>query len=262
MRKILIVLLSTLISGLALNVQAANITFNPGRVIFQVAPGELSTKSVIVNGFSGQPYSILFRVNSKSEGGNLPLGWLSPVSLRLDSNTGGRSASMLNYTVRIPDNTKPGRYIGIIQPDVLQSSEPVSSNGLVVIIEVTGPQSACAGPPAFTNVTIGPQDIWAPSDRDVKVVVSGDVSVNTGCEVAARYSIEDNDGMISGDLSLDGNGHFVQELTIIVSRSGKDKEGKTYNGTLSAEDEAGNTGTLDFFVTVLHDKGKKIGPNK
>ena len=263
MKKALIVLLSSFIAGLALNVQAANVTFIPGMVEYQAAPGEKGMKTIRTNGFSTRPYSLYLSLNSRSEGGNLPLEWLMPADVRLNSRTGGGSSAILSLGVRVPVNARPGRYTGVIMPKSLQSTEPVSSNGLVVRVEVTGPQSACTGLPTFTDLEIGPQGIWwAPSDRDVSVVISGSVSVKPGCEVTARYSFEDNDGMLSGDLLLNEDGSFAQELTANVSRSGKDKEGKIYNGMLYAEDEDGKTGEVGFYVTVMHDRGKKTGQDK
>jgi hypothetical protein len=149
-------------------------------------------------------------------------------------------------------------------PEATRGSEPVSSRGIYVIIEIT-PQDTCSAAPVFKNVEIGPQEIWAPTGRNVDIHISGSVIVDANCNIGdftAGYSLEDNAGPVSGDLVLDGQGNFSQEITVSVSRNGEDNDGRTYNGKLFAAGSGGNNGELEFFVTVLHDKGKKNGHKK
>jgi uncharacterized lipoprotein NlpE involved in copper resistance len=74
--------------------------------------------------------------------------------------------------------------------------------------------------------------------------------------------MESNNGLAQGDITLGPDGIFTKKITVNVSRSGRDKDGKVYNGTLYAVDADGNETSLGFNVTVLHYKGKKTGQSK
>ena len=52
MKKVLIVLLMTIVVGLALNVQAASVTFEPQKVELKIAPGETGRTSITAHGYS------------------------------------------------------------------------------------------------------------------------------------------------------------------------------------------------------------------
>ena len=262
MKKRLIVLLSSILVGLTVNVQAASVSFDPGSVEFQVAPGQTDKANLRVNAFSSGAYSLYIRIGSKLENSSIPLDWLSPNYLMLASRTGGPSTSSMDLTVSVPPDAMAGSYTGLLVPEDMRSSEPVSSPGVIIAIEVTDIQTICSGPPIFSDVEIGPQEIWAPADRDVEIYISGAVSVTEGCKVTAGFSMESNNGLVQGDITLDADGRFTEKLMVNVSRSGKDKNGKAYNGTLFAVDPDGNEAALEFNVTVLHDKDKKIGQNK
>lgn len=259
MKKILIVLLSSIFIGLALNVQAASVTFDPGMAEFTVAPGETGRATITAHGFSSGPYSLLFSMGSGLQNGTVPIGWLSPTYVMLASRSGGTSSTTMDIAINIPPDAIAGTYTGTLLPVDMRSSEPISSPGVIIAIEVAVPQTACAGLPVLSDIEIGPQNIWAPIGRDVEVVISGAISVAEGCEVSAGYSLESNNGLIQGDIFLGADGRFAEKVKVNVSRSGNDKYGRIYNGTLYAEDMDGNRDSLSFIVTVLHDKGNKIG---
>jgi hypothetical protein len=262
MKKVLILLLMCIVVGLALNVQAASVTFDPREVELTIAPGETGRSVITAHGFSNGAYFLTLRLSASRDNGNVPPEWLGPSYLRLFSNTGGASSSPFNLNVSVPSDAASGNYTGVLLPEDIRGREPLSSPGLILSIEVTTPQAACAGLPAFSNVEVGPQNIWAPTNRDVEIDISGNVSVAPGCEVTAGYTMESNNGLAQGDITLGPDGIFTKKITVNVSRSGRDKDGKVYNGTLYAVDADGNEASLGFNVTVLHDKGKKTGQSK
>lgn len=138
MKKALIVLLAAIVVALALNVQAANVTFAPQAVKLKVAPGQTSRTALTVHGFSKSTYSLNFLVGSKFENGNIPSEWLTAAYLWLDSKAeGGVSSRNMDLIVTVPLGTTPGKYSGLVVPDDMQCSEPISSPGVIVAIEVS-----------------------------------------------------------------------------------------------------------------------------
>lgn len=263
MKKILIAFLSVMVVGLALNVQAASVRFNPGMVRFQLAPGQADKANLDVIATSSQELSLFITIGSKVNG-NIPASWFRPGMTNLRFGPDGTASSTFELGVNVPPDATAGIYRGAIMPEAVRSSEPLTSRGVIVVIAVL-PQSSCSTSPVFENVEIGPQEIWAPSDRDVEIHITGNVKVGTDCDVSnvtASYSFEDNTGLATGELILDGQGDFAQSVTVTVSRSGKDKDGRIYNGRLVAADSGGNSTDLDFFVSVAHDQGQKKGHSK
>lgn len=263
MKKLLITLLSLMLVGLSLNVQAASVTFDPTVADYSIAPGESGSKSITLQGFSSRPYTLYLTVGSVLQHSTIPPGWLNIANLALISRTGGSSSTTVNLVVNVPPDAAPGFYSGLLLPENSpRSTEVVTGPGLIVTIDVAGIQPACVNPPEFSEYAVGPQGIWAPNDRDIEIEISGILSVTDGCEVAAGYTLESNDGLIQGDIAVSDDGSFSQKVTVNLSRSGQDKFGRTYNGTLFVIDGDGNQTSHDFFVTVLHDKGQKKGWNK
>jgi len=138
MKKTLIIVLSIIVVGLALNVQAANVTFEPEVVKLKVAPGKTGRTAITVNGSSSNEYSLNFLVGSKQKSGNIPRGWLTAAYLWLDSKAEGVSSRTMNLVVTVPADAKPGTYSGLYVPDDMQCSEPITSKGVMVAIEVPG----------------------------------------------------------------------------------------------------------------------------
>ena len=138
MRKMLIVLLSiTVVASLALSVQAAHVTFEPQVVKLKVAPGETGRTAVTVQGSSSKAYSLNFLVGSKQENSNIPHGWLTAAYLWLDSTTDGVTSRTMDLVVTVPKDASPGTYSGLLVPDDMKCSEPITSKGMTVAIEVS-----------------------------------------------------------------------------------------------------------------------------
>lgn len=263
--KKMIIGISIVFIAMAINVQAANVTFDPAAANFIIAPGEMSKTTLRVNGSSSEPaHSLYFTVGTKLGNGNIPLSWLRPTNVILNTRTGGASSTVMDLEVNIPPDAATGAYSGQLLPEYnIRSSESIFSDGVNVSVEVIAPQSLCQTPPVISVVELKPFNIWAPTDRDVEIEIAGIISVAEGCEVVrAGYSLESNDGDIIGDIPLEAEdsfrsaaGSFRKKVKINVSRSGKDKSGRTYNGSVYATDIEGNMSSVPFSVTVLHDKG-------
>jgi hypothetical protein len=149
MKVVQVILLSFIVIGFAINVQAANVSFDPNPVTLKVAPGETGRTAVTVKGSSKTSYSLTFLVGSKRENCNIPHGWLTAAYLWLDSKADGTSSASMNLIVSVPPDAKPGTYSGLLLPDDMRSSEAIYSDGVKVSIEVAPPQTASATPPVL-----------------------------------------------------------------------------------------------------------------
>ena len=254
--KKMIIGLTIIFIGLAINVQAANVTFDPAEARFEVEPGNSGRANLKVNGSSSGSYTLLFKVGSKLEKGNIPIGWLSPAYVSLTSRTGEPTYSSMDLIVNIPPDAVAGTYSGRLLPEDLRSTESISSDGINVSIQVATPQIVCTTP-VISGIELEPENIWAPTDREVEIVIRGTISDADVCEVAASYRLESDNGPVQGEIALAPGGFFQQSITVNVSRSGKDKSGRTYNGSVSAMNSEGHVSSVPFSVTVLHDKGHK-----
>ncbi|MBW2466559.1 MAG: hypothetical protein JRF02_04595 [Deltaproteobacteria bacterium] len=140
MKKIVIITVWFIVAGIALNAQAASVTFNPPEVVLQVAPGQTGRTYIKVDGYSNKAYSLYFLVGTKRKKSNIPHGWMTSAYLWLESETAGTSSNAMILVVDVPQNAKPGTYSALLEPDDLRSSEPIVSSGVSVTIEVPDPQ--------------------------------------------------------------------------------------------------------------------------
>ncbi|KPJ98146.1 MAG: hypothetical protein AMJ60_09280 [Desulfobacterales bacterium SG8_35] len=136
MKKAGIFLLAFAVVGLALRVHAASVTFDPQMVTLKVAPGETGRTAITAHGFASKAYSLNFLVGSKLKNSNIPRGWLTAAYLWLDSKTEGASSRVMNLVVTVPPDAVPGTYSGLLVPDDMRCSEPITSPGVIVAIEV------------------------------------------------------------------------------------------------------------------------------
>ena len=137
MKTAISVLLTVIIVGLAPSIQAASVTFEPREVTLKVAPGKTGRTAILVHGFSNRAYSLNFLVGSKMKNGNIPGKWLTAAYLWLDSKTEGASSRIMNLVVTVPPDATPGTYSGLIVPDDMRCSEPITSPGVFIAIEVS-----------------------------------------------------------------------------------------------------------------------------
>jgi len=137
MKAKIFLLMVIIVVGLALNVQAASVTFEPLVVELKVAPGETGRTAITVHGFSNTAYSLNFLVGSRLEKSNIPGKWLTAAYLWLDSSAEGTSTATMDLVISVPSGTKPGIYSGVLVPDDMRSSEAITSKGVMVAIEVS-----------------------------------------------------------------------------------------------------------------------------
>lgn len=117
-------------------------------------------------------------------------------------------------------------------------------------------------PPVFSDVTVSPENVWAPAGKKVPIEVSGVVSTDPApaCKIAWMYFyVHTDNGIVASNITLGEGGSFKGTAMVNLFKDGKITEGKTYDGMISANDFSYNMSTLGFSVTVLHDRGKKVG---
>lgn len=120
-------------------------------------------------------------------------------------------------------------------------------------------------PPVFSDVTVTPENVWAPAGKEVPIEVSGFISTDPAypdCRITSMYFyVYTDNGIVASNITLGEGGSFKGTAMVNLFKDGKIIEGKTYNGTIHAIDCI-RMSTLGFSVTVLHDRGKKAGLNK
>jgi uncharacterized membrane protein len=256
MKKSLVVVMVMLFSGMAVSVQAANVAFNPGAVALNIEAGQSAVVNLVANASSNSRYYVItLQVGSTVEQGNLPQSWLNPANVSLNSITGGSISKSLNLEVNVPAGTPGGKYSAVVKPQVVKASEEVVTSDFIVEVEVPS-EISCDGAPVLEDVQVGPRNIWAPTEKEVEIDISGTVIVAPGCEVAGTYTMDSNGGDVSGELAIDEAGNFAVKIPIKVAKDAKAKEGTIYNGMLSVVDVLGNRTSQEFFVQVDHNQGK------
>jgi uncharacterized membrane protein len=258
MKKILIATITVFLTVMVANVQAAQVTFNPGSVALTVEAGKSAVANLTVTANSDVPYEIFLRVGDIVVQGNMPHNWLVPAEAELLGRRGNSSSSM-KLEVRVPAGTNSGTYTATLPPSILPTTTvPVTNDNIAIQVKVQ-PQRKCAGAPDFENVEVSPNDIWAPKTEEVAVTVSGTTVVTPGCKVTGTYSLQSNDGLKEGKFTIEPDGKFSVKINGKFSKKGTDKNGKdanVYNGLLTLTDEASSWRTKKFFVKVAHDRRK------
>ncbi len=253
MKRMLTLSIVVLLSVLAANVQAANLSFNPDAVELAVSPGAHAIATIEAKLDAAGFCAVDMEIDLTDSQGNLPHGWFPPARVRLGTRTGVASAPVA-LKVNVPADAPAGKYSARVKPRIARATESVESDDIILVVQVLA-DNKCDGSLAFENVKVGPENIWAPTDKEVMIELSGNIVVSLGCEVKGVYSMESNNGPVAGNLDIE-DGSFVRQFPVMVSKTGKDKEGTAYQGTLSIEDEAGNKAIQGFLVTVDHDRGK------
>ncbi|MFO7606923.1 MAG: hypothetical protein R6W72_11555 [Desulfurivibrionaceae bacterium] len=233
---------------------AAKLSFNPDSAVLDVLPGEQGVAVLEVKLESEGRCAVGMAVDASSIQGNLPPGWLMPAGTNLRSSIGGVTSSQLPLRVTVPADTPAGKYSAVLKPRIILATEQMDSSDISLMVEVSS-SAKCDGVLSFENVQVGPASVWAPTDKEVVIELSGNIVVSPGCEVKGFYSMESNNGPIAGSLEIE-DGSFGRQFPVMLSKTGKDNEGTTYQGAVSVEDEVGNKATQVFFVTVEHDRGK------
>jgi hypothetical protein len=123
----------------------------------------------------------------------------------------------------------------------------------------TTPPDAIA--PVITAVAT-PSTLWPPNGKPVSVVISGTVTdIGSGVDPnTSRYQVNDEYGDVqpSGPVVVGSDGSYAFTVSLPASRRGRDKHGREYIITVSAEDHAGNPGSTATAVRVPHDMSGKV----
>jgi hypothetical protein len=132
-----------------------------------------------------------------------------------------------------------------------RSVDPGGTGG-ITITSINGvPQT-----PPTVSCTASPNVLWPPNGKPVEVTTSGTVS--PGTQPIPAYAVIDEYGQVqpSGSFTVGADGSYSFGVTLIASRDGNDKDGRTYTINVIATDQIGNVGSCSAVVTVPHDQGK------
>ncbi|PWT87060.1 MAG: hypothetical protein C5B58_00390 [Acidobacteria bacterium] len=116
-------------------------------------------------------------------------------------------------------------------------------------------------PPAI-SVSASPKILWPPNGAMVPITVTGHITDDecdgSGINLSTpAYAVTDDDGKVepSGPIQLQPDGSYDFVILLQASRRAFEVEGRQYTITVTAQDNAGNTGTASTGVTVPHDRG-------
>jgi hypothetical protein len=112
-------------------------------------------------------------------------------------------------------------------------------------------------PPSVT-VSVTPTSIWSPTGKLVPVTVSGTASDNGGLS-RVTFTVTDEYRLVqpSGQVSVGSDGSYSFAISLQASRTGSDKDGRTYTITVTAVDRAGlQRSTVVSLVAVEHNQSK------
>jgi hypothetical protein len=114
-------------------------------------------------------------------------------------------------------------------------------------------------PPAI-SISANPSTLWPPNGKSVPVTVSGSIT-DSGSGVnpsTLACNVVDSYGLVQPSCSvgpLGAGGAYSFTVSLVASREGSDKNGRTYTISVSASDYAGNPASASTTVIVPHDQG-------
>ena len=114
--------------------------------------------------------------------------------------------------------------------------------------------------PPTISISANPSSLWPPNGKSVPVTVSGTITdsgsgVNPStlaCKVVDSYGLVQPACSVG---SLGAGGAYSFTVSLVASRNGNDKNGRTYTISVSASDYAGNSASVSTAVIVPHDQG-------
>jgi hypothetical protein len=131
-----------------------------------------------------------------------------------------------------------------------RADNPASMSVQGINIDLTAPTITIAA-----NSSI----LWPPNGKPVAVTVSGVIADTlSGIGPTAAFTVMDKYGAVqpSGTVSVASDGHYSFTVNLEAARLGTDRDGRTYEIIVSAEDKAGNPASASTIVLVPHDQGK------
>lgn len=110
------------------------------------------------------------------------------------------------------------------------------------------------------NIIATPDTLWPPNGRLVPVTVSGTSTDEDSAvdESTATYEVIDEYSSVQrrGEVTIASDSTYAFTIDLQASRNGNDADGRLYTIIVYAQDNAGNTGSADAYVTVPHDQGR------
>jgi hypothetical protein len=114
--------------------------------------------------------------------------------------------------------------------------------------------------PPVISISANPSSLWPPNGKSVPVTISG-IITDSGSGInpsTLACTVVDSEGLDQPACSvgqLGAEGAYSFTVSLVASRDGNDKNGRTYTITVSARDYAGNPASVSTTVTVPHDQG-------
>lgn len=150
----------------------------------------------------------------------------------------------------------PGAADAVAAADVNADAKPdlLLANGDSVSVLLNN-TSFDTSPPAIT-VSASPSILWPPNGRLVPVTVFGTITdtVSGVNPTSPTYAVKDEYGLVqpSGAISLGPGGSYSFLILLQASRLGSDFNGRHYEITVRAKNNAGNLGSKTAVVIVPH----------
>jgi hypothetical protein len=102
--------------------------------------------------------------------------------------------------------------------------------------------------------------LWPPTGQMVPDRITGRVTdALSGVDPSTvAFRVTDSYGAVqpAGSVVIDADGRFSFTVSLEASRRGQDKDGRRYDVTVTASDNAGNRASATVTVSVPHDRGK------
>lgn len=231
---------------------AADLRLSPPMVTMKIPRGE-SGATTIAGNVGPQPTVPLTAIlQLRYAGGSMPSTWMSAGPATFVNHP---MPLLLPLTISVPGAARPGTYTAHVQTAVLNSSIALTPSAPVLLF-VTVP-GGCAEPPTVSIVSTQPAELAPPNGRLEDITIAGSITAPDDCAIVeAWYTLSDEYGFFdaTGALTAGANGSFSFNVPVQASRRGDDRDGRSYQITVYAVDEAGTGSSNPAIVTVRHDQ--------
>jgi len=241
----------------ATEVKAAKISFEPGELTVNVAPGDMVSVPVSVSLEDTSLSNSYASFGLSQVGGSLDRTWLNS-KLYISLNYVYKTRQFL-LRFQVPPTAEGGIYTGILRTAWLKSNETVEPVDLKINVKVNSLVS-CSQVPLFSDISASQDAISARNNKEVPIELSGSVSAPDGCDISgASYVLTDEYGELdrTENLQINADGSFLVAVPMVASRKGNDKDGRLYTVKFLAENEAGIGESVETNIVVTHDNSEK-----
>jgi hypothetical protein len=119
-----------------------------------------------------------------------------------------------------------------------------------------GPVQVCATAPVIGDLAVGPTELQVGSRKIVDLTLTGTIGFPAGCTLgSAWYVLTDEYGELDETVTIapSADGSFSATVPVRAYRNGGDKDGRLYQITVGASNEAGSVSSAPLSVVVQHD---------